>query len=437
MSRTTKQRPGIREIAPGRFLIQVSVNSVRRTARVTGTVADAKAKLAELAGDAREPQTRVRPDSPTTSRASAGPSNVPTLKTWLYGRYAERCKIVQQASTAKVNESQRNYLIYFLGDRRLDEIGIAEINWYVEQRAKTGPISFRLKKDGTACRARGETLSNVAINKSLSLLRASLNLAHEEGVIANKVKVQLLPEDDATPIVPPSDDVLERILVEAGQDAIRQVAPFMVEVIHLSVETGLRPAELMHITWRSIDWTLGPNREGALRVEEQGRGRIVGGKRWVPKNRRHRLVPLSALARELLLALQKQALAEGRARPEDLVIPNVDGTPYTRLQSAEKNAGGNTWRVMKEAMGHDVTLYDLRHVFAVRRLQAGVPMATVSQWLGHSDINLTVKRYGRFAAENHDQWRWMTASSRSVAEIVSSRPRLQAVAADSKANSVG
>jgi len=38
-------------------------------------------------------------------------------------------------------------------------------------------------------------------------------------------------------------------------------------------------------------------------------------------------------------------------------------------------------------------------VIAVRFLQHGVPMAVVSQWMGHSDVNLTVKRYGRFAAD--------------------------------------
>ncbi|MDB4981079.1 MAG: site-specific integrase [Myxococcales bacterium] len=69
-----------------------------------------------------------------------------------------------------------------------------------------------------------------------------------------------------------------------------------------------------------------------------------------------------------------------------------------------------------ELSGH-VRWHDLRHFFAVRALMRGVPMAVVSTWLGHSDINLTVKRYGRFAAEAREQWQWAKRMSDPVAAI--------------------
>lgn len=68
---------------------------------------------------------------------------------------------------------------------------------------------------------------------------------------------------------------------------------------------------------------------------------------------------------------------------------------------------------MKESMGHEVRWHDLRHVFALRCLQANTDISTVSRWLGHSDINLTVKRYGRFAADSHDQWGKMAKVSKA------------------------
>ena len=52
---------------------------------------------------------------------------------------------------------------------------------------------------------------------------------------------------------------------------------------------------------------------------------------------------------------------------------------------------------------------DLRHYFAVQNLVAGVPLAIVSAWMGHSSVQLTVKRYGRWAAEAREQWRWAKA----------------------------
>src|SRR6185436_19462677 len=45
------------------------------------------------------------------------------------------------------------------------------------------------------------------------------------------------------------------------------------EVVELLGEFGLRPSELFHLTWGSVDWSLGQGaNRGALRVEEQGLG---------------------------------------------------------------------------------------------------------------------------------------------------------------------
>ena len=43
----------------------------------------------------------------------------------------------------------------------------------------------------------------------------------------------------------------------------------------------------------------------------------------------------------------------------------------------------------------------------MRCLQRGIPIAVVSSWLGHSDVNLTVKRYGRWSSEAREQWDWI------------------------------
>ena len=51
-------------------------------------------------------------------------------------------------------------------------------------------------------------------------------------------------------------------------------------------------------------------------------------------------------------------------------------------------------------------------------------MAVVSQWMGHSDVNLTVKRYGRFAAEAKEQFAWINSLSRPVEELAQARKPL-------------
>ena len=238
---------------------------------------------------------------------SPGQRNVPTLKEWLRGRYAERSRLLHKESTADVFESYVRYLIYYLGDRPLDEVARHEtINWYTERRTQDGAPSFALRKDGQPRRPRVERVSHVAINKTLSVLRAALNLAFKEGLFAGQPRVELLPEDDVLPIVPPTDTELHAILNEARAPELLEVAPLLPEAIELAVETGLRKEELFRLTWRSVDTSLGPNREGAIRVEEQTRSRLVGGKKWTPKNGRFRVVPLSPRAREIIANLGKR-----------------------------------------------------------------------------------------------------------------------------------
>jgi hypothetical protein len=41
-------------------------------------------------------------------------------------------------------------------------------------------------------------------------------------------------------------------------------------------------------------------------------------------------------------------------------------------------------------------------------------MSTVSAWMGRSEIDLTVKRYGKFAAEAREQWTWAALPAESV-----------------------
>ena len=61
---------------------------------------------------------------------------------------------------------------------------------------------------------------------------------------------------------------------------------------------------------------------------------------------------------------------------------------------------------------------DKRHYFAVQNLMRGVPMTVVSAWMGHSSIELTVKRYGRWAHEAKEQWHWASLRAKPIGETV-------------------
>jgi site-specific recombinase XerD len=102
-------------------------------------------------------------------------------------------------------------------------------------------------------------------------------------------------------------------------------------------------------------------------------------------------VPLSAKA----LAVLKK-VANGKAAPERLVFPNKGGAPYERMYRVDGVEGKGYFvdAVIVAGLAGKVTFHCLRHLFAVRLLTRGVPITVVSELLGHSDINFTVKRYG-------------------------------------------
>lgn len=208
----------------------------------------------------------------------------------------------------------------------------------------------------------------------------------------------MMPEDDSEAVVAISEEDFARLLGACAE--FREVAPLLREVTEFTAETGLRRGEVFTLTFRSVD--LGRN---CIRVEMQRRVRLVNGQPWKPKNSKWREIPLSTRARAII----DQRRADGPCGPDHFVFPNQGGAPYVRMDHAPECAGKGFFPDAVEAAGlkGTMTFHGLRHLFAVRLLTRGVPITVVSDLLGHSDINLTVKRYGRFASEAKVKWEAM------------------------------
>ncbi len=107
----------------------------------------------------------------------------------------------------------------------------------------------------------------------------------------------------------------------------------------------------------------------------------------------------------------------------------ASGLPYIRLDEGESKGGGaGVWKRLREISGiPGVSMRDLRHYFAVQNLVAGVPIMTVSAWMGHSSIQLTVKRYGRWAHEAKEHGPWAALRGRPLQDTAHRRPDIQLV----------
>jgi integrase len=386
----------------GDWLVQVQRGGVRRTQRGGGGEGEAKKAeallLAELHSD-REDQwaaKRLGLEHPPLKPSGAAVKTSPTLRAFHDDRWLEHAKVVQNDQTRRTMQCPFNYLLYYLGEKRIDDLLLpTAINSFVEEMKKNGPISFRYRRDGQPRKPRCEVLCHNTINKSLQCLQALLNLAHAEQVLGAAPRVDMLPTDDSRPVLPPTEEQFQALLARCAD--FRGVAPLMAEVVEFDSETGLRRAEIFNLTWGSVDLA-----RAALRVEMQSKARLVNGKVWRPKHNKWREIPLSARARTILEDLG----ANRHTRQDELVFPSKGGAPYDRLDRAPEAAGKGYFPDAVDAAGlrGKVTFHGLRHLFAVRLLTRGVPITVVSDLLGHSDVNLTVKRYGRFASDARVKW---------------------------------
>jgi integrase len=134
--------------------------------------------------------------------------------------------------------------------------------------------------------------------------------------------------------------------------------------------TGMREQEVMHVYWSDVNFN-----HATVRVTHKpDRG-------WTPKAYKEREIPIPEKLVKSLKAWKAKA-----AKTCPLVFPTAGCNPKLDFLDCLKAAAerakldkGNFW------------LHKFRATFATRCLWAGVDLRTVQLWLGHSDIESTMR----------------------------------------------
>ncbi|MDT4844350.1 Tyrosine recombinase XerC [compost metagenome] len=142
-------------------------------------------------------------------------------------------------------------------------------------------------------------------------------------------------------------------------------------LVLLSLNTGLRRGEVFNLTWADVDL-----KNKLVTVEGEG-----------AKSGQTRHIPLNKEALATLTAWRKQ-----HPRKSGYVFPGQKGE---RLDNVKKSWDG----LLKLAGVEGFRWHDLRHSFASKLVMAGVPLNTVRELLGHSDIAMTL-RYAHLAPDS-------------------------------------
>jgi integrase len=133
------------------------------------------------------------------------------------------------------------------------------------------------------------------------------------------------------------------------------------DLIEFLAYCGCRIGEANALRWRDVDFKV-----GIIRIEgKAGESEREGG----TKNSLDREVPVMSAMRPLL----ERLFAENQPRPEDFVF---------QIESAKKCLITASHKL---GIIPHFTHHDFRHYFVTTCLEAGVPLPTITDWIGHQD----------------------------------------------------
>lgn len=240
-----------------------------------------------------------------------------------------------------------------------------------------------------AVRMRVKGCSPSTVRQTYTVLRSVLETAVRDELLATnpaaRVKRPGVPRTEARYLT-----ITEvAVLLEVAKDS--RYAP----LFRLLVSTGLRRGEALALRWQDVDLT-----NGLLRVRgtlSRVDGHLVIGEPKTERSRRD--VPLSPTTVALLRSVKVSQAVE-RLKAASIWI-ETGHVFTTQIGTAvdPRNALRAISTAAKASGMHDVGLHTLRHSFATHMLEAGVPLHTVSELLGHSSVAVTGDVYGHVSTE--------------------------------------
>ncbi len=329
------------------FALKAASNEARR---LIGEIAqgrdpfDTKAERESAAAAKRESERRARdPDTDPTVGHLA--------ELWI----ADARRTLRANSITSANSCVRRLKVLRFDQKKVREVTWRDVHAVMVAMHKTPVMANRIRSFLSA-------IFNFAIWHGVGLTESSVNPARKvKGVLADN---RGAPRRVIVPSQKQIDTLHAALDARAGQPSA--------DAIRLMLLTGARKNEVLRLEWSEIENLHGENPVWLLPAKRA-------------KQKKDRAFPLADP--QVLDLLRRLHAKNGKGR---FVFPGRrPGAPLRDIT--------NLWTSVRDAAGLSslsrFRLHDLRHVFVSRGLNAGVPIYTVGQLVGHSSAYMT-SRYG-------------------------------------------
>lgn len=205
-------------------------------------------------------------------------------------------------------------------------------------------------------------IASITVNRRVSILRAALNWAVRNGLLAaNPLHDLRLPRARARRIAPPTAKEARAILEVA--------APHVQRVVILGLYAGPRigPSELFRLEWRDVDLAT-----AMLRMPSAQKNHLEDG-RDIPI--RSDLLPILRVWWRHDSALDIRHVISWGGRP----VRSICRAWHTALTRA--------------GIARRIRPYDLRHAFATYALAGSADIGSVARLMGHVDASMILNTY--------------------------------------------
>lgn len=204
-----------------------------------------------------------------------------------------------------------------------------------------------------------EAKASGTVLRDVALIKAIINKARREEL------TDFVPN---FPKVKPSKPRTRWLTVEEEARLVEVAAPHLKPLIIMAVETGGRRSELLGLDWREVD---------------------IARKRLTFRDTKN--------GEDRTLRLTQRAEATVRE-----LGPKETGPVFTRAGKPFANVKHSFTTACEKAGIKDFRFHDLRHTFASRLVQAGIPLYEVMHLTGHKSIEM-VQRYSHLAPDYQER----------------------------------